>query len=411
MRERGSCRARELHRPLFRYPPRRFAHRTRTREARGAPGRGVHICIVSPYDPRPDARDDPLALRGGVEESLDRCARGLAARGHKVTVVASAARGGESVEPDGVRLVRVKRYGALFRAPLAPLASHVPDEADVVHVPATYPGVSDLIPWQRARRGRATVLDYHFDVHGTSLPMRAASAVHRRTLGRGMVRASRIVCKSLDYARVSPVLSGIPADRLDEVPNGVAVDEFALDAPKTTDILCVGRLVPYKGVHVLIEAMGRVHRETGARLVVAGDGPERDRLRSLAAQRGAPVSFLGRVPQADLPGLYASARVTVLPSVNSQEAFGIALLESMAAGTPVVASDLPGVREVASLAGLTAPAGDAEALADAIIAAWEDPGRFGHPQDIRRRVRSRYDWARVVERLEAVYESAQSVRA
>lgn len=317
----------------------------------------------------------------------------------------SAASAGVSRDADGVRVVRVKRRGSLFRAPIAPLWRRVPRDAEVVHVPATYPLVSDLVPWRESGR-RAVVLDYHFDVHGTSRAMRLAAAVYGATAGRSMRRATRVVCKSHDYAAHSRVLSRVPRERLDWVPNGVDVDDFPLHAGAREGILCVGRLVPYKGVDVLVRAMPRIFDLTGARLTVVGDGPEAARLRSLAAQVGAPVSFLGRVAAEELPLLYGRHRVTVLPSVNSQEAFGIALLESLSTGTPVVASELPGVREVAALGGLVARAGDVDALAEAVVEAYEDPRAFGSPADLRARVAERYAWPRVVAELEKVYERA-----
>lgn len=367
----------------------------------------MRVAIVSPYDPRPPVSgSDPLALRGGVEEALDRCASGLARRGHEVTIVTSALREGVEVCGDGVRVVRVRRRGAVFRTPIAPLAGAVPGDAEVVHVPATYPFVSDLVPLRESRRGRATVLDYHFDPQGTSLAMRVAAVAHRVLLGWAMRRATCVVAKSLDYAARSPFLSRLPEGRVSWVPNGVDLDAFPLSRQRGSDLLCVGRLVPYKGVEVLVRAMPRIHEETGARLVVVGDGPERARLQEMAKRLGAPVEFRGRVDGKELPYLYGSARLTVLPSVNTQEAFGIALLESMATGTPVVASDLPGVREVASVAGATARAGDADALAARVVEAWRDPLQFGSPEEIRARVAERYAWPSVVARLEAVYEEA-----
>lgn len=368
----------------------------------------MHIAIVSPYDPRPPEAGDPLALRGGVEEALDRTASGLARLGHEVTVVTSAPADGVSLEKDGVRFVRVKRRGIVFRTPIAPLHAHVPREADILHVPATYPFVSDLVPWREARRGRPTVLDYHFDPHGTSAAMRLAVALHRHLAARLMLRATRVVAKSLDYARHSRVLSRVPTSKLDWVPNAIDPDEFAVRAVRGDDILCVGRLVPYKGVDVLVRAMPRVHRETGAFLDVVGSGPEAHALAQLADRIGAPVRFHGRVPRNVLARMYASARLTVLPSVNSQEAFGIALLESMAAGTPVVASDLPGVREVAALGGTVAPAGDPTSLAGAIVQAWRNPDAFGTPDELRARVARHYSWNSVVARWVDVYARARA---
>lgn len=361
----------------------------------------MHLCIVSPYDPRPSGAGDPLGLRGGVEEALDRTAAGMAARGHEVTVVTSAPEASRRVDADGVRFLRVKRRGVLFRNPLAAFRRAIPADADVVHVPATYAFVSDVIPFLERR---ATVLDYHFDVHGTSAAMDAAAWAHRQTLGRGMLKATRIVTKSRDYAATSRVLSRVPAARLDCVPNGVDVDEFDATRPRGDDILCVGRLVPYKGVDVLVRAMARIHRETGARLTVIGDGPERARLEALAA--GAPVSFAGRLPREEVRARFATARIVVLPSVNSQEAFGIALLEAMASGAPVVASDLPGVREVARLGGLVARPGDADALAERVVEAWQKPAQFGSPAQIRDRVARAYAWPVILDQWDAVYAEA-----
>lgn len=390
-----------------------FVWRSRSGVASGVSALAMHVAIVSPYDPRPGFGADPLALRGGVEEALDRCASGLVARGHDVTVVTSALEDASSVDADGVRFVRVRRRGVLWRTPLAPLHRAIPADADVVHVPATYPGASDLIPLVERKRGRACVLDYHFDPYGTSRAMRAATTAHRQSLGWAMRRATRIVTKSLDYARHSRFLADVPPRRVDCVPNGVDVDAFhAPDVARGEDLLCVGRLVPYKGVEVLVRAMPLIHAMTGARLRVVGDGPEAPRLKRLARESGAPVDFLGRVPADALPRLYASSRLTILPSVNSQEAFGIALLESMAAGTPVVASDLPGVREVARVAGVTARAGDAHDLADAVVTAHANTRAFGSPSEIRARVRDRYSWDSVVAQWEPVYERAvESARA
>lgn len=371
----------------------------------------MRVAVVSPYDPRPAEGADPAGLRGGVEEALDRCARGLAERGHDVTLVCSAPRAGVSTDADGVRVVRVRRAGALFRTPLAALWRHVPADAEVVHVPATYPLVSDLIPWRESRQKRAVVVDYHFDVHGTSGIMRAAASLHAATFGRGMLRAARIVCKSRDYAAHSRVLARVPPERLDCVPNGVDIDHFPLSEAPRADVLCVGRHVPYKGIDTLLRAMPRIHDATGACLTLVGDGPENARLRSLAAQLGIPARFTGRVAPDTLAALYGTHAVTVLPSANSQEAFGIALLESMATGTPVVASDLPGVREIAGLAGLTATARDPDALADAVVDALHAPRAFGSPREIRARVADAYAWPHVVERLEAVYHRAREASA
>ncbi|WP_234996449.1 glycosyltransferase [Demequina sp. NBRC 110054] len=107
-------------------------------------------------------------------------------------------------------------------------------------------------------------------------------------------------------------------------------------------ILFVGRLVWYKGVHLLVEALRKVER---FRLLVAGTGPFREELERQARDSGVEdrVDFLGRVSDQELCQLYASAGVLALPALTERETLGMVQLEAMAHGAYVLASDLPGV--------------------------------------------------------------------
>jgi glycosyltransferase involved in cell wall biosynthesis len=172
-------------------------------------------------------------------------------------------------------------------------------------------------------------------------------------------------------------------------------------------VLFVGRLVPYKGLDVLLHALHRhpVHLP----LVIAGDGPQRRALESLAAQLGVRTRFLGRVSDQELPDLYRNAALTVLPSVNRQEAFGISLLESMACGTPVVASDLPGVAQLARLGGIVAPPGNAGVLGLQLRRALDsDTIHRGHA--LADPIHQGYSWEAVTDRLETVYHEVLASR-
>jgi glycosyltransferase involved in cell wall biosynthesis len=158
----------------------------------------------------------------------------------------------------------------------------------------------------------------------------------------------------LDPDRVSIVRPGVWR------PPPGAVTPASLGLPSRY-LLFVGALEPRKGLDVLLDAFAKA-RAGGLRaeLVIAGDGPLRDAL----ARPG--VHRTGRVDDPTLAALYAGARATVLPS--RLEGFGFTPLESLAAGTPVVASDLPPLRETLGDAALFAPPGDVEALARALLA-------------------------------------------
>jgi glycosyltransferase involved in cell wall biosynthesis len=131
--------------------------------------------------------------------------------------------------------------------------------------------------------------------------------------------------------------------------------------------LVVSRLAPEKGVDVAIDAC----RMAGIPLVVAGDGPEREALEERVA-KDSEVRFLGRVDDAELAGLRAGAAVALAPS-RSAETFGLAAAEAMAAGLPVAASRVGALPDLVEEAGLV-PAGDAPALAQAIVRLRDDAG-------------------------------------
>lgn len=158
--------------------------------------------------------------------------------------------------------------------------------------------------------------------------------------------------------------------------------------------LVVSRLAAEKGVEVAIDAC----RIAGRPLVVAGDGPERERLMGHA--NGADVSFLGAVPSEQLPKLRAGAALALVPS-RSDETFAIAAAEAMAAGLPVLASNLGALSELLEPCALTPP-GDASAMAGAIDRLWGDRGAG---ERNRRRAMEVCAPESLAASLAAVYES------
>ncbi|HUR64692.1 MAG TPA: glycosyltransferase family 4 protein [Candidatus Thermoplasmatota archaeon] len=365
----------------------------------------MRITLVCPYDPSPAQADTAAAVVGGVERVFDQVSRKLAARGHEVTLLCSTDGAAGTAEQEGVQFVRVPRRGTVLRDPVARLAPHLPKDSEVVHVAATYPFTTPSVLRRSHGLGIPAVLDFHFEPTPGGAFGRLALGLYRKVGTPPYRLADAVLVRSLSYGRNAPSLGAIPESRWRILPNGIDPERFRpASGPGGNGgdgdyLLFVGRLVPYKGVEVLLHALAKLR--PGLPLHVVGDGPLRASLEALAAHLGVQVRFLGHVEDADLPALYRGARLTLLPSVTGQEAFGISLIESMACGTPVVASALPGVAEVARVGGLVAPPRDADALAAQIRRALEDGLERGPA--LARRVHAAFSWDVVADRLLEVY--------
>ncbi len=196
------------------------------------------------------------------------------------------------------------------------------------------------------------------------------------------------------------------------IPNGVDLRRFADAVPVarwqdgTANLLFVGRLEPRKGLLPLLKAY-RILRKGGCdcRLLLVGSGPqEREARRYVMTRRLMGVEFLGRVSDAEKVQLFRTADVFVSPATG-RESFGIVLLEAMAAGTPIVCSDIHGYKGVVKRGeqALLVPPGDSKALADAIGRLLADPGaRARMGQSGQERV-VEFGWDRVAARVEAYY--------
>jgi glycosyltransferase involved in cell wall biosynthesis len=151
----------------------------------------------------------------------------------------------------------------------------------------------------------------------------------------------KLVSLGVDGARITVLRNGVDLERFREMPRAVARRRAGL--PDGHVVLSVGNLVAEKG-HEL--AIGAIAELPGVRLAIVGDGPLKARLKEQAERMGlaARIHFLGVYPQSELPWLYSAADALVLAS--SREGWPNVLLESMACGTPVVAVDVGGVREI-----------------------------------------------------------------
>lgn len=315
---------------------------------------------------------------GGIETHVRELCAGLAPN-TEVTCAVSASGQEGSCGKDGH--VTVLKFGKLFRG-LPPLNPALPawfcrnrGRFDVVHVHAPNPWAELcclLFPPKRL------VVSYHADIVGKALAplylplqkllLKRADAII--TGSRALVSSSAML---RPFARKCTVIPySVDGARFKKIDKAAIARLRALGKPPY--FLCVGRLVPYKGLNVLVNAM----RSVQGTLFVVGVGPLLQDLRAQASAAGIAehVHFFPKVPDDALPDFFHAADVFVLPSVTRAESFGIVQLEAMACGKPVISTRLgTGVEEVNvhGTTGLTVLPRDAVALAEAMRTLAERP--------------------------------------
>ena len=267
-----------------------------------------------------------------------------------------------------------------------------------------------------------------FDLLHLHEPMTPAICIAANALARVPLVGTFHAHGSLGWMRMGKPLWGFLAERLDAriavsehaaesarawlpgeyevVPNGVLIPPRAAAGEREHRLLFAGRQEPRKGLPVLLRAWPEIRRRTSARLRVAGADPLAVRLlltRERLADDG--IDVLGFLTQEELTAELLAAKVFVAPSLGG-ESFGMALTRAFACATPVVASDIPGYRDVMTPdTGVTFPAGDTEALVEAVAQLLEDePRRRALGEGARQVALERYSWDDVGRRLLAIYE-------
>ena len=344
--------------------------------------------------------------RGGIETHLAELCHGLVGKIDQLVVVAKDQGPTIRERIDAVDVVRLRTLLRFGGAPVCPGLSQVmrDSRADIIHV--HLPNPAAVLSYLYARHAGALVVTYHSDI----VRQRVLGALFSPILHHFLDRADAIIAPTEYHIRNSSVLRKYE-EKCRIVPYGMRVDTTPVNEEELlpTDalrpmILAVGRLVGYKGFDVLIHAMVRVD----AHLIIVGDGPERAALEALIQRLGLRerVTMLGAVT--NLRRYYNAARLFVLPSVSSNEAFGLVQLEAMAWGIPVVNTALPTAVPHVSLdgeTGKTVPPRDAEALGTAInelLADERQCQRMGIAG--RRRFSERFGVETMAERALDVYE-------
>jgi len=314
-----------------------------------------------------------------------------------------------------VDVIRSAAYGTPASVPLCPtLPWHLwTAKADcvVLHEPNPIAGTA---LWLRTPAPRL-VIWHHSDLLRPWWALPTYSRIVQRMLYR---RADCVIVSSPALAAESPLAQ--IAQRIAVIPFGIDVERYRrTDGERRTRIdairerfpgprlLFVGRLVYYKGLHVLLDAA----REWPGTILIAGDGPLEPALRARASALGVDdhVKFLGRLSNAELPAYYQACDVFVLPSIARTETFGVVQVEAMAAGLPVVSTRLPtGVPWVNQddVSGLVVAPEDAAALGAALRRLAGDAALRGRLADgARRRATALFSRDRMIRVFRDVVEA------
>jgi glycosyltransferase involved in cell wall biosynthesis len=357
--------------------------------------------------------EDPLMPgSGGGSVRTREINRRLAAAGLTVTVLTTRYPGYEDGVYEGVRyehvgigrgknrLTRLLGYIAVL-----PAMVRAHKDADLVVEDFLPPFSSMAVPlwarrpvigmvqWLHAReKARQYKLPFH-------LVERAAVRTHRTLVAVSQGTAERLSAMN-------------PAASVTVIGNGI--DPELLDQPAQLggDILCIGRLeLGGKGLDLLLPAWAQASRLIDGDLVIAGRGPDEVRVRRLAERLGisSRVRFVGWVSGAEKAELLARSRIVVLPS--RAETFGIVAVEALAAGTPVIAFDIPCLREVVPAdCGRLVPPFDVDALAAAIVELYPRTDDLRGLGSAGRAFAAGYDWDVLAGQQAAVYRRAAAPR-
>ncbi len=369
---------------------------------------------------------DYFPVLGGIENHVRLLAEAQAAAGHQVTALVTNPAGLHTTvtEEEGVRVVRAARLTTVASTPLS-LA--LPwqlrrEQPDVVHLHFPYP-VGEMSQWLM-RRGRATVLTYHSDIVRQTailrfyrpLLVRVLHFVDAIVVGSPPMRGS--VYLAAHQAKLHLIPYGIPFARFREQPRDSELrrvqERYKLSGQPDgasgfedlPTLLFVGRLRYYKGLDHLLRALPEIR----ARLLVVGIGPMEAEWKALAEEKGVAgrVAWLGEVLDADLPTIYHMADLFVLPASHPSEAFGLVQVEAMAAGLPVVSTELgTGTSYVNQdrVTGRVIPPRDPAALAQAISELLIDPTRRSAMGDAARaRAEAEFNCDVMVGRALKLYE-------
>ena len=358
--------------------------------------------------------ESALPLVGGQEIVVDQLAREFQNFGHEVVVLAAQHRGRAVIRDDELpypvvrhpRFISTHRLVGWYRRYVDRLRRQF--AFDVLHCHSVQPAGYVAACCRSLADVRVVITSHGGDICPEEWFLKKPGAMERCT--KALARADAVVAISeFIEERLRAIAPNFQA--MERITNGVRYDRFATPVERPAAInssvmpsaylLFLGRIIHRKGVDLLLQAFGKAQLKTNARLVVAGTGSELDAMRLLTQQLGiaARTHFVGHVDSDVKTWLLQNAIATVMPS-RGWEGLPLVMMESFAAGRPVIAAETPGLKELVTpgrTGFLVAPESSAD-LASAISEVIGNPTNTDRLGAIAQRLAMQHDWSAVARR-------------
>jgi glycosyltransferase involved in cell wall biosynthesis len=362
------------------------------------------VCVFPPY-------------KGGIGQVAYKFSEELSNLGHKVTVFTPDFNQIERKLDIKFEIHRLKPVLKLGNGALLPQLSYILKYYDIIHLHYPFFGGAEPIWIYKLFNSNVKLfIHYHMDVLNIS-PIFKILSLPSNIIKKNLFNlSSKITCASFDYIQNSTLKNYyfVNKEKFVEIPFGVDLNFFKSDKNKKNNknILFVGGLDKahyFKGVSVLLKSFSLINNQSW-KLNIVGDGDLKNFYIDEAKKIGIndKVIFWGKLNDQELLKRYQESDLFVLPSINTHEAFGLVLLEAMACGLPVIASNLPGVRSVFKNGneGFLVKPGDVNDLQSKINTLISNE-KLREMMGIRGRklVEKKYDWIKIIKSLENLYQS------
>lgn len=345
---------------------------------------------------------------GGMEVVAKELAEESARKGYDTRVFTSTLGGGERVERKSNFILRRLTSSEFAHTPILwslPFRLLTLPKDSILHVHLAQVGIPEIAVLVAKLRRFRLVIHFHLDVEPSGTLGWLFLKYKKYVLGHILRAGDAVLVFSEEQKEFVHATYGVTTEKLHCIPNGVGTEYFKITRAKKNDVtrlLWVGRMTVQKRLDRIISAMPFLNFK--AKLILVGDGEDRKKLEALAGKTCPDtVVFTGRKTPKQVRSYFKRSDIYVIPS--EKEGMPMAVLEAMAAGIPVVASNVLGLREVVGGVGELVDDLSPESFADALNALASDPVKLNRMSEQGKAFARELSWPVIVSKIESVYKS------